>query len=201
MINLIFIYSSPESSILLVDWSSLSYIGQQSRRRGSKNDNNNNIPTPPIAAPVFLSLLTDNWGTARRWLFCQVLMGGKSSAETSKQGVLIEKRNERAIDVLHEYLRMSDQGNDVDISTNNREQKHISLLYGAGHCRDLHRRLIQEESMAPVRTEWRTAFRVTAPRWGDFINVDDWKAKTNDIASSLLYSMGDGNDIVKSMSA
>jgi len=118
-------------------------------------------------------------------------VGGKSSADTSKQGVLIEKRNERAMDVLHESLQMSDQEKDVDISTNNREQKRIALLYGAGHCRDLHRRLIQEENMTPIRTEWRTAFRATAPQWRGFINID---------ASSLPSSMGDKENIVKSMS-
>jgi len=85
-------------------------------------------------------------------------VGGKSSADTSKQGVLIEKRNERAMDVLHESLQMSDQEKDVDISTNNREQKRIALLYGAGHCRDLHRRFIQEENMAPIRSNGEQHF-------------------------------------------
>jgi len=183
---------SPELSILLVDWSSLSYIGQQSRRRGSKTDNSNNIgPISPIAAPVFLSLLTGNWGTARRLVFGQVLVGGQSSADTSKQGVLIDKRNERAMDVLHESLRMSEQSKGVVDSSNNGDQKRIALLYGAGHCRDLHRRLIQEENMTPIRTEWRTAFRATAPQWRGFINID---------ASSLPSSMGDKENIVKSMS-
>ena len=54
-------------------------------------DNNNIGPISHIAAPVFFSLLTGNWGTARWLVFDQVLVGGKSSAETSKQGVLIEK--------------------------------------------------------------------------------------------------------------
>mmetsp|Transcript_1217 Transcript_1217/g.2592 ORF Transcript_1217/g.2592 Transcript_1217/m.2592 type:complete len:587 (+) Transcript_1217:212-1972(+) len=196
---------SPELSIMLVDWSSLSYIGRQSRRRrgDAKNDNSNNIaPISPIAAPVFLSLLTGNWGTARRLVFGQVLVGGQSNADTSKQGVLIDKRNERAMDVLKESLLELEQGNeDDDGNINNQDQKRIALLYGAGHCRDLHRRLIQDEGMTPIRTEWRTAFRATAPRWGDFVDMDDWKAKSSDFASSLPSSMVvDGEGIVKSMS-
>ncbi|KAL7538979.1 hypothetical protein ACHAXR_008948 [Thalassiosira sp. AJA248-18] len=184
---------SPELSIMLVDWSSLSYIGRRERHRVSEKDINNNNnhhigPISPIAAPVFLSLLTGNWGTARRLVFGQVLVGGQSSADTSKQGVLIDKRNERAMEVLRETL-----------SSNNESQKRIALLYGAGHCRDLHRRLIQEENMTPIRTEWRTAFRATVPRWGDFVNVDDWKARSKDVASSLPSVVG-GEGIVKSMS-
>mmetsp|Transcript_6349 Transcript_6349/g.11591 ORF Transcript_6349/g.11591 Transcript_6349/m.11591 type:complete len:610 (-) Transcript_6349:93-1922(-) len=189
---------SPELSIMLVDWSSLSHhIGSQSRRRrASEKGSTNNIgPISPIAAPVFLSLLTGNWGTARRLVFGQVLVGGQSNADTSKGGVLIEKRNERAMDVLRDSLSSLENADD------NGKRKRIALLYGAGHCKDLHRRLVQEEGMTPVRTEWRTAFRATAPRWGDFVNVDDWKAKTSDIASSLPSSvLGDGEGIFKSMS-
>mmetsp|Transcript_29209 Transcript_29209/g.60855 ORF Transcript_29209/g.60855 Transcript_29209/m.60855 type:complete len:620 (+) Transcript_29209:209-2068(+) len=196
---------SPELSIMLVDWSSLSHhIGRQSRRRrGSEKDStNNNIgPISPIAAPVFLSLLTGNWGTARRLVFGQVLVGGQSNADTSKGGVLIEKRNERAMDVLRDSLSSLENADDDDVVLGDGKRKRIALLYGAGHCKDLHRRLVEEEGMTPVRTEWRTAFRATTPRWGDFVNVDDWKAKTSDIASSLPSSvLGDGEGIVKSMS-
>ena len=187
---------SPELSIMLVDWSSLSYIGRQkSRRRGSSTkqqgggddgDTNNISPISPIAAPVFISLLTGNWGVARRLVFGQVLVAGQSNSDTSKSGILIEKRNDRAMDVLCESLSsLDDNGND----------NRIALLYGAGHCRDLHNRLVQEENMTPIRTEWRTAFRATAPRWGDFVNTDDWRAKSKDIASSF----NGGRDIAKAM--
>lgn len=190
---------SPELSIMLVDWSSLSYIGRRERHRqgssGKRDGDTNNIgPISPIASPVFLSLLTGNWGTARRLVFGQVLVGGQSSKDTSTNGVLIDKRNERAMDVLRESLKSSKDSDEDE------RQRRIALLYGAGHCRDLHRRLVQEENMVPVRTEWRTAFRATAPRWGDFVNTDDWKAKSRDIATNLP-ALVDGEEIVKSMSA
>jgi len=196
---------SPELSILLVDWSSLSYVGRQSRRRGgsgsgSVTTRDNIAPISPIAAPVFLSLLTGNWGTARRLVFGQVLVGGQNSADNSKGGVLIEKRNQRAMDVLRDSL--SDDTSATNANEDPVQNQRIALLYGAGHCRDLHRRLVQEENMTPVRTEWRTAFRATAPRWGDFVNTDDWKVKTTNMASNIPSStlIPDGEDIVKSMS-
>ncbi|KAL9181041.1 hypothetical protein ACHAXT_009846 [Thalassiosira profunda] len=179
---------SPELSILLVDWSSLSHIITRGRRRGGKGDDEskNVAPISPIAAPVLLSLLTGNWGTARRLVFGQVLVGGQSGEDSSKGGVLIDKRNERAMEVLKHSL---DGGEG--------QKKRVALLYGAGHCRDLHRRL-QDEGLTPVRTEWRTAFRATAPRWGDFV-ATDLKAKSRDIASTLP-AVVDGENIVKSMS-
>ena len=177
---------SPELSIMLVDWSSLSYLSTRSRRRSGKEDGGNITPISSIAAPVFLSLLTGNWGTARRLVFGQVLVSGQSNADTSKSGVLIDKRNDRAMETLRESLDDDDNCN-----------KRITLLYGAGHCHDLQSRL-QDEGMTPIRTEWRTAFRATAPKWGDFINTDELKSKSSDIASSLPSLQGD--ELVKSMS-
>jgi len=177
---------SPELSIMLVDWSSLSYLSSRSRRRSGKEDGGNITPISSIAAPVFLSLLTGNWGTARRLVFGQVLVSGQSNADTSKSGVLIDKRNDRAMETLNESL---DDGN---------SNKKIALLYGAGHCHDLQSRL-QDEGMTPIRTEWRTAFRVTAPKWGDFVNTDELKSKSSDIASSLPSQI-QGEEMVKSMS-
>lgn len=200
---------APELSILLVDWSSLSYIGRGKRRRsqgGNDTSEDKGIaPISPIAAPVLLSLLTGNWGTARRLVFGQVLVGGQSSEDTSKNGVLIEKRNEHAMNVLRETLRMeSEKDNDPDGSAE--RQRRIALLYGAGHCRDLHSRL-EEEGYMPVRTEWRTAFRASAPKWGDYFNVDRDFSKTNKSAegissgtsfSSELSQFGEG--VISSLS-
>lgn len=181
---------SPELSVLLVDWSSLSYLTQRGRRRGSGEDWSGVGPISPIAAPVFLSLLTGNWGTARRLVFGQVLAGGQNSDDSSKGGILIDRRNERAVDVLRDSLASLDDG---------QARKRVALLYGAGHCRDLHQRLVREEGMAPVRTEWRTAFRASAPRWGDFVDVDDWRATTGDIASRLPPAIAD-EGVVQSVS-
>ncbi len=173
---------APELSILLVDWSSLSYIGRGKRRRsqgGNDTSEDKGIaPISPIAAPVLLSLLTGNWGTARRLVFGQVLVGGQSSEDTSKNGVLIEKRNEHAMNVLRETLRMESEKED------DHNGSRIALLYGAGHCRDLHGRL-EEEGYMPVRTEWRTAFRASAPKWGDYFNVDRDFSKANKSAEGI----------------
>lgn len=101
--------------------------------------------------------------------------------------MLIDRRNERAVDVLREWLLSSEDGGEEDATCNGRRR--VALLYGAGHCRDLHRRLVRDEGMTPVRTEWRTAFRATAPRWGDFgVDVDDWRERTSDLARSALPS-------------
>lgn len=179
---------TPELSILLVDWSSLAHVGRRVQDAAHRI-----TPLSPIAAPVLLSLVAGRWGTARRLLFGQVLASGQANADTSKRGVLIERRNERAIGVLREALSLE--------RTRDGEELHrIALLYGAGHCRDLHRRLVQEEHMTPVRTEWRTAFRATAPRWGDFVNVDRWQVKSRGLAARLPSSMTDGKNIVKATS-
>ena len=166
---------SPELSIVLVDWSSLSYVGhqQRSRRRRRLYDDIDNIdndttygiaPISPIAAPVLLSLLLGKWGTARRLVFGQVLVAGQSSsnADGSRNGVLIDKRNERAMDVLRQSLSSLSYSS----SERGKKRRNVALLYGAGHCRDLHQRLVQVDGMIPIRTEWRTAFRATAPQWG-----------------------------------
>lgn len=153
--SLLWIVPSPELSILLVDWSTIS-----SR-------------TSDIAVPVLLSLITGRWGTARRLVFGQVLVGGASEGDGSKNGVLIEKRNERAIDVLK---RVHEQ---------NGKDK-VALLYGASHCQDLTRKLMQE-GYAPVKKEWRTAFRATPPDLGDFyLDVQDWKRLQRQQASSAV---------------
>jgi hypothetical protein len=192
---------APELSILLVDWSSLSYIGRGKRRRQSRHASGGAgsgggnptvedgiAPISPIAAPVMLSLLTGNWGTARRLVFGQVLVGGQSSEDTSKNGVLIEKRNEHAMNVLRETLRQQQ---------NEGEKKRIALLYGAGHCRDLHGRL-EAEGFVPVRTEWRTAFRASSPKWGDYFNVDrDWNNKSVSKADVITSGFGPSTELAQ----
>lgn len=153
--SLLWIVPSPELSILLLDWSTIS-----SR-------------TSDIAIPVLLSLLSGRWGTARRLVFGQVLVGGASEEDASKNGVLIEKRNERAMDVLKKVQQQQHDHKDK-----------IALLYGASHCQDLSRRLAQE-GYVPVKREWRTAFRATPPNLGDFyVDVENWKRIQRQKASS-----------------
>ena len=137
-------------------------IGRRRRRLYDDIDNIDKdttygiAPISPIAAPVLLSLLLGKWGTARRLVFGQVLVAGQSSsnADGSRNGVLIDKRNERAMDVLRQSLSSLSYSS----SERGKKRRNVALLYGAGHCRDLHQRLVQVDGIIPIRTEWRTAF-------------------------------------------
>ena len=186
---------SPELSILLVDWSSLSNVGRPARRRASAKDAARGVgPLSPIAVPVLQSLLTGRWGTARRLIFGQVLVSGQASADRSRGSVLIQQRNDRALDVLRAATPAGEEGGAAG------RRRRVALLYGAGHCRDLHRRLAGEEGMTPTRTEWRTAFRATAPRWRDLGREERAGAKADGAApppSSIL----DIQNTFKTMSA
>jgi hypothetical protein len=165
--SLLWIVPSPELSILLVDWSTIT----------SK--------TSDIAIPVLLSLISGRWGTARRLVFGQVLVGGSGEKDGSKNGVLIEKRNERALNVLK---TVQGEGG-----------KRIALLYGAGHCQDMTRCLVNE-GYVPTKKEWRTAFRATPPNLGDFyLDVKDWK-KQRSVSVSASWPK-EGRDILQSMDA
>ena len=213
---------SPELSIMLVDWSSLSHVSRRSRRRRSSRrvvggtadgggGDDGIAPISPIAAPVLLSLMSGRWGTARRLVFGQVLASGQTNADASRNGVLIDRRNDRAMGVLRASMsslsttsftpgREVDPVSGVDDPALVRGTSRIALLYGAAHCRDLHDRLVRTEGMTHVRTEWRTAFRATAPRWGDVANVDGWmRSRSRDVVSSLPPSM-DMSGVVESMS-
>ena len=153
--SLLWIVPSPELSILLVDWSTIT----------SK--------TSDIALPVMLSLIMGRWGTARRLVFAQVLVGGANEGDGSKNGVLIEKRNERAMHVLNMVQKQDGKTN-------------IALLYGAAHCPDLTQRLMQE-GYIPVKKEWRSAFRATPPNLGDFyLDVQNWKRIQRQQSSSVV---------------
>ncbi|KAL3796282.1 hypothetical protein HJC23_008602 [Cyclotella cryptica] len=193
--TLLWIVPSPELSILLVDWSTLT-----SR-------------TSEIAIPVMLSLLSGRWGTARRLVFGQVLVGGAGERDESKNGVLIQKRNERAMDVLRRVVQQQQQ--QCQLQPNGRVEQalsreqgkgdgRIALLYGAGHCRDLTRRLINE-GYFPTKREWRTAFRATPPNLGDFfLDVQDWKkaqyqSQSGSVAATSSWSKDVGNNIFQSM--
>ena len=191
--TLLWIVPSPELSILLVDWSTF------------------NSRTSDIAIPVMASLLSGRWGTARRLVFGQVLVGSVAAREgrdESKNGVLIQKRNERAMEVLrmvqqqHQQREPKGQGQQTASSEQDRGDGRIALLYGAGHCRDLTRRLINE-GYVPTKREWRTAFRATPPNLGDFfLDVQDWKnaqyqSQSGSVATSSWSK--EGRDILRSM--
>lgn len=147
-------------------------------------------------------------------MFAQVLAGSagaKEGRDESKNGVLIQKRNERAMEVLrmvqHQRQKCQREPNGQGRQTFSLEQDktdgRIALLYGAGHCRDLTRRLIKE-GYVPTKREWRTAFRATPPNLGDFfLDVQEWKqaqyrSQTSGVDTSS-WSKEEGRDILQSM--
>lgn len=128
---------SPELSVMLLDWSSI-------------------LPRPTggvsqVALPVVESLLTGNLQDARQLVFGQMLVSGQSSS--SDETVLIQKRNEQAVNVLEQCLSKPSNVNKY------------ALLYGGMHCSDLQNRL---ESIGFRRTKssWRTAWSVQVPTFG-----------------------------------
>jgi hypothetical protein len=64
------------------------------------SDTDGIVPISPFAAPVFLSLLMGQWGSARRLFFGQVLIAGQRNVDVSKNGVLVNRCNDHAMDVL-----------------------------------------------------------------------------------------------------
>jgi len=131
---------APEVSVLLLDWSSLS-----PRPTGGIS---------PIALPVMECLLSGNVREARKLVFGQIVVSGSAgqSADTDTNAILINMRNERAMDVLQTSIEQDGC-------------KSNALLYGASHCLDLQHRL-QADGFVPVKTEWRTAWTVDVPPFG-----------------------------------
>jgi hypothetical protein len=131
---------APEVSVLLLDWSSLT-----PRPTGGIS---------PTALPVIECLLSGNVQEARKLVFGQMVVSGSGgqSADTDTNAILIDKRNERAMDVLQTSIEQDGC-------------KSNALLYGASHCLDLQRRL-QADGFVPVKTEWRTAWTVDVPPFG-----------------------------------
>ena len=102
----------------------------------------------------------------------------------------------------HQQREPKGQGQQTASSEQDRGDGRIALLYGAGHCRDLTRRLINE-GYVPTKREWRTAFRATPPNLGDFfLDVQDWKnaqyqSQSGSVATSSWSK--EGRDILRSM--
>jgi len=69
--------------------------------------------------------------------------------------VLIERRNERVMDDL---ARLIEQGDEYENG--------IAIIYGAGHMKDMERRLRERFGYKPVDEGWTTAMRVNLARAG-----------------------------------
>jgi len=120
----------PELSILLLDWSSLS------PRPGGIS---------PLAEKVLESLLMGDLSMAQKLIFTQMLVSGQ--ANLGSTSLIIGRRNEHAMQVLKKSI-------DVDGCSRN------ALIYGALHCKDLQKRLM-ENGFRSKGTKWRTAWTIT----------------------------------------
>lgn len=127
---------SPELSVLLLDWSSI-----LPRPTGSISQ---------IALPVLECLFTGNIQEARKLVFGQMVTGSQSSSDNEK--LIVGKRNDHAMQVLQTSI---DRDN----------CRSSALLYGAMHCRDLQKKLL-DIGFVTGKTQWRTAWSVNVPKFG-----------------------------------
>ncbi|RMF37356.1 MAG: hypothetical protein D6753_17705 [Planctomycetota bacterium] len=76
------------------------------------------------------------------------MMDGQMAALTGEDGksTLITERNAKAFQVLAEQLKAG--------------KKKIGVFYGAGHLKDMHKRLVDEFGLHPVKTEWLDAWHL-----------------------------------------
>jgi hypothetical protein len=74
------------------------------------------------------------------------LMDGQMAALTDSEGksTLITERNAKAFKVMDRELSAG--------------KKKLGIFYGAGHLKDMHKRLTEEYGMVPVETEWFSAW-------------------------------------------
>ena len=169
---------SPELSILLLDWSSILFPQQQQQQRNnnsSQNNNNNNtrLGVSPVSLTILQLLLEGRLQAVRQLLFGQVILLGQATAAAAAAGprnqdLLIQQRNERAIQVVLEMAAPADAtstaADDDNQKSNNDNNKspnktNVALLYGISHCPDLQRRL-QAAGFVPIQQAWRTAWSV-----------------------------------------
>jgi hypothetical protein len=122
-----FTVPSPELSVLLLDWSSLTAMS-----------------ISQITLPLVETIAKGQFASARQLLFGQVAMlASKANRYANSQSdLLVSQRNQRAMQVLRS----------LDEST-----PKLSLLYGCNHCPDLLRRLVKdgyELTAIEWRTAW-----------------------------------------------
>ena len=75
-------------------------------------------------------------------------LDGQMAALTGKDGksTLITERNAKAFEVMDREL---DAG-----------KKKLGIFYGAGHLKDMHKRLVEEYGMVPAETTWKSAWNL-----------------------------------------
>mmetsp|Transcript_2395 Transcript_2395/g.2782 ORF Transcript_2395/g.2782 Transcript_2395/m.2782 type:complete len:520 (-) Transcript_2395:62-1621(-) len=99
----------------------------------------------PLALPVLENLLRGNFSIAQKLVFSQMIVSGQANEGSSS--FIIGERNEKALQEL-------EKSTDVDGCRN------TALLYGALHCRDMHRKLNKMGYQLIGEEKWRTAWAV-----------------------------------------
>jgi len=130
---LLWLVPVPELSVILLDWSSLA------PRPGGLS---------PVAFSVIESIARGDFAAARKLVFSQLVVSGQANEDSSS--VVVGLRNDVAIKTL------------TDSIEDDERSKRFALMYGALHCRDLHKKL-KQNGFAPSGTEWRTAWTVDIP--------------------------------------
>ncbi|KAL7569117.1 hypothetical protein ACA910_016950 [Epithemia clementina (nom. ined.)] len=140
-----FTVPSPELSVLLLDWSSL----LSNRVTGLSQ----------ITVPVLQAVIAARFDQVKKLMFGQVVITSNQIVKGGKRyNLLIQQRNQRALDVLETIQKSHLQDSD------NSGTCTLALLYGCSHCPDLHKRLIQDYGYRPIKTEWRTAWKIQPQR-------------------------------------
>jgi len=145
---------SPEVSVMLLDWSSL-----RPKPTGGISQ---------IVIPVLQCLTTGNLDQARRLVFAQLLVNGQTGG--GKDELLVQRRNQHAIDVLSTSISNSHHNHHHDVddddksSTSSSSQTH-ALLYGAMHCPDLQTRL-ERMGYTLEHVHYRRAWSMDVPIFG-----------------------------------
>mmetsp|Transcript_23444 Transcript_23444/g.36117 ORF Transcript_23444/g.36117 Transcript_23444/m.36117 type:complete len:504 (+) Transcript_23444:150-1661(+) len=130
---LLWLVPVPELSVILLDWSSLA------PRPGGLS---------PVAFSVIESIARGDFAAARKLVFSQLVVSGQANEDSSS--VVVGMRNDVAMKTL------------TDSIEGDKQSKRFALMYGALHCRDLHKKL-KQNGFAPSGTEWRTAWTVDIP--------------------------------------
>ncbi len=94
------------------------------------------------------ALMANNRGRALRRTLAEQMgtMDGQMAAITGEDGksTLITERNAKAFQVMDREIESG--------------KKKLGIFYGAGHLKDMHKRLVEDYGMQPIKTEWLDAW-------------------------------------------
>ncbi|MEM8735847.1 MAG: hypothetical protein AAGG44_16580 [Planctomycetota bacterium] len=99
---------------------------------------------------LLAAMVSGNREMAMRRAFAEQMetMDGQMAALTGKDGksTLITERNAKAFEVMDRELEAG--------------KKKLGIFYGAGHLKDMHKRLVEEYGMVPAETTWQSAWNL-----------------------------------------